>query len=174
MKEYVAFLRGINVGGKNIIKMDELTKLFSSWKFENVKTYLQSGNIVFTSKISGTEKLSSLIEKKLKLFTQNDIAVMVRSIDHIKKMIEKNPFKKYNANDDVKKYVIFLKSVPGIKLPLISEKEQIEIVDVSCADLFCLGFPFKNRYGFPNIFVEKEFGIPATTRNWNTITKIIS
>jgi len=64
MNIYIALLRGINVAGQKIIKMADLAKCFESMKFKNVKTYIQSGNVIFETIISDTNKLSKKIEKK--------------------------------------------------------------------------------------------------------------
>lgn len=89
--KYVAFLRGINVGGKTIIKMEELRKVFSSLGFANVKSYIQSGNIVFetdeTDETKLTEKIATAVE-----WNFFKTPVMIRTIEEIQDAVANNPF----------------------------------------------------------------------------------
>ncbi|HEX9961588.1 MAG TPA: DUF1697 domain-containing protein, partial [Pyrinomonadaceae bacterium] len=66
MIKYVAFLRGINVGGRHLVKMEDLRVLFASMNFENVKTYIQSGNVIFETSETSADVLAGKIERGLK------------------------------------------------------------------------------------------------------------
>ncbi|MFC2139270.1 DUF1697 domain-containing protein [Bacteroidota bacterium] len=173
MINYIAFLRGINVGGKKIIKMDDLTEAFNSLGFANVKTYIQTGNITFSAKTDDILLLTKKIEKKLSQKAGSEIAVMIRTLAEIENFVKLDPFKK--SAEETKKYITFLHTSPAKhpELPLVSGKKDIEVFRVINNDVFSLGFPYKDRFGFPNNFIEKEFGTAATTRNWNTILKIL-
>ncbi len=174
--KYVAFLRGINVGGNNVIKMDKLKAGFESLGFKNVKTFIQSGNVIFDSAMTNSEAIGKKIEAGLLKEYGSEIKVMVRTSDEIDKMIELDPFKNIPADKKTKLYVCFahdeIKSKP--KLPIISEKEACEIIAIEGKELFVVSREIKNgRYGFPNIFIEKELAKYSTTRNWNTICKMM-
>ena len=85
-----------------------------------------------------------------------------------------NPFKGLGA--DAKPYVTFIKGElrEKMKWPHVSEKDGVKILGMKKADLFCLPLPLKGgKWGFPNVYIEKQFKISATTRNWNTVTKIL-
>ena len=94
----------------------------------------------------------------------------------MEEIINKDPFKKIKTAPSTKLYFSFLRT--GItsrpKLPYLSAKKDIEIIAIQSCDLYCITPEINGRFGFPNNFVEQEFGISATTRNWNTITKIFS
>jgi uncharacterized protein (DUF1697 family) len=174
---YVAFLRGINVGGKNIIKMEALKKSFESAGFTNVKTFIQCGNVLFDSTSSSTPALTKKIEKKLREDYGSDIKTMIRSMDEIEEMQKQSPFCGREGDKSVKLYVCFLyENIPaGKKLPSVSEKDAVEIVRVGKKEIYFLSFPTKNgRYGFPNNFIENEFKTFSTVRNWNTIKRLLA
>ena len=89
--EYLVLLRGINVGGKNIIKMDELKKLFENLKFTNVKTYIQSGNIIFNDYENNKIKLTEKIEKALFKKLNNEINIVILTFSEMKEIINEKP-----------------------------------------------------------------------------------
>jgi len=176
MIKYFAFLRAINVGGKNLIKMDTLKRIFESVGFKNVRTYIQSGNIVFETAERSKEKIIKKTEKELHKYVGEDVLVFLRTFSEVEALVKYNPFGKIITAPRTKLYVSFindeLKTKP--KLPLLSDKKDVEVIAVKNCEVYCITKEINGRFGFPNNFVEKEFGIPATTRNWNTINKIIS
>lgn len=91
MKRYVALLRGINISGKNKVPMAELKKEFEKLDFEKVKTYLNSGNVVFSSDEDSIEKLKKLIEKAIKNKFGFDIPVFVISKDKLEDILNNAP-----------------------------------------------------------------------------------
>lgn len=175
---HVAFLRAINVGGHAIIKMADLKRAFEDAGAGNVQTYIQSGNVIFDApnSKSAQTKLFKAIESRLDSLMDKRIDIMYRTSDELNRMIESNPFKSIDTRKDLKLYVAFLSGGPEQKpkLPLRSDKDGIEIIQISGADVFVVSHPVgKGRYGVPNLLVEKEFGCPATSRNWNTVQKIV-
>jgi len=174
--EYVAFLRGINVGGKFLIKMTDLTEKFQLLGMKDVRAYIQSGNILFNSAETDTNKLAEKIEKGLLKFYKDEIAVIIRTIPGLENMIKQNPFKKIKDNAEEKIYVTLLRSNPDkeFNLPLISPNKDVEVFYRLKSDLFCISRVYNGRYGFPNAFVEKTLNVKATTRNWTTINKVVS
>jgi uncharacterized protein (DUF1697 family) len=177
MTRYAAFLRGINVGGKNIIRMEDLTNSFCKMGFENVKTLIQSGNVIFDSESDNSAALEKKITISLSSQFNFDAVVMLRTINEIEAIIKLNPFKKITPNPKIKFYIVFLDTEPKMlhRLPLVNEKERLELFLVHKKDAFLLSSEVKNgRYGFPNNFVEKELGVAATSRNWNTVCKLLT
>lgn len=151
---YVAFLRGINVGGNSMVKMLDLKTLFEKLKFGNVKTVLNSGNVVFTvSKKELSKSLENKIEKELRVKYKKDIAVMVKSGEEILKMIKKDPFKKVKVTKSIRRYVTFIKD---------SKKDIYTVFDLDS----------KTDTVKMMAEVGKKCGDKITTRNWNTIEKI--
>jgi uncharacterized protein (DUF1697 family) len=175
MNKYIAFLRGINVGGHKVIKMEDLNALFTSLKFKNVKTFIQSGNVIFETEETNEELLTQRIEKKLQIKIGSNVSVLLRNILEIEALVKRNPFKNFSTRKNVKMYVTFLysKPHPKPKLPLISSKKDVEVFEIINREACSLSLEKNGRFGFPNLFIEKEFDLPATTRNWTTVCKIL-
>ncbi len=171
---YIAFLRGINVSGHKIIKMADLAKMFTDIKFKNVKTYIASGNVLFDSNEKDVSKLEAKIEKEILKTFGFDVVVFVRTRDELEKIIKLNPFAKIKI-EKPKFYVLFTKEkFTKLKLPFVSEKYAVEVIAALDNNFFCVARPdVIGSGGGANLFIEKEHKIPATTRNWNTIIKIL-
>lgn len=172
----MAFLRGINVGGHAIIKMDELKNVFSSLSFENVTTYIQSGNVIFdfNGKVS-LDDLKVKIERKLNEVFGIMVVVVLLRFEDLKAIVRASPFQTLNENDDDRFYVTFLaeKLLKKLKAPLFSSKKDVEIVFVKDGVVFSKSHKINGKSGFPNLFIEKECGVSATTRNWKVVEKIV-
>jgi len=177
MINYVAFLRGINVGGKKLIKMEHLSRVFASLGFKNVRTYIQSGNVIFDGPDTDRRLLSRKIEKELLKVFGHQVPVVLQTIDELKEILRRNPFQRIKPGDDVTMFVTFLAAEPGskAKLPLQSLTENLEVLAIRDRAAFILCRRKKNGlFAFPNNFFEKQFGVPATTRNWTTVSKIVA
>lgn len=176
MNEYLAFLRGINVGGHGTVTMEDLRQAFSLAGCKNVRTYIQSGNVIFNSSEAKQDALSRKIEKTLKNELGLETLVLIRTSEEIIKLAKQDPFKDALAGADVKRYVTFLYERPqsAPKLPMVSPKEGLELFSIKNLEAFIISRQVRGKYGFPNNFVEKELGVPATTRNWNTVGKILA
>jgi uncharacterized protein (DUF1697 family) len=176
MAEYFAFLRGINVSGQKLIKMTDLAKIFTDAGFNNVKTIIQSGNVVFDSAEKNVNAVEIKLEKVLAESLGYPVVVFMRTFEEIRQIVDMQPFVVFDKNSDVKKYVTFTKQqLPvSIKLPFLSPAGDVELIMTSGNTIFSLTYPAKEgRSGFPNSFIEKEFKIQATTRNWNTVCKML-
>lgn len=172
MPIYIALLRGINVSGHKLIKMAELKELLMSIGFRNVQTYIQSGNVVFESDETSITNLElsimSVITKKYGF----DVEVMVRSVDEFSRIVETNPFPDAEGN---KLYITFFREVPQ-KIPfeeLDKVKSESEVYLFQDRIMF---FYCPEGYGFTklsNLFIEKKLKTVATSRNMNTIVKLL-
>jgi uncharacterized protein (DUF1697 family) len=89
--KYLVLLRGINVGGKNIIKMNELKILFEKLNYSDVKTYIQGGNVIFSDFEIDKNKLTEIIEKALFKKFKNKINIVILTIREMKNIISKKP-----------------------------------------------------------------------------------
>ena len=101
--------------------------------------------------------------------------VLFRTHSKIKDLVKAAPFEAVNTDTDVKLYVVFLSQKPNNRprLPMASPKEALEIIDTNGLEVFVVSRRKDNGgYGFPNSFVEKEFGVLATSRNWSTVKRI--
>jgi uncharacterized protein (DUF1697 family) len=170
MPHYVAFLRGINVGGNKTIPMKELAALFEKAGFKNIKTILNSGNVVFEFKETFEQVLVKKIEKAIEDKYGFEIGVQIRKLDDLKKLIEKNPFKAYKPSVDTHWYVTFLNDFKG-KLPPNSS-DAYKLLGIENDALFCVMDRTKGQSTDIMTLLDKTFGKKVTTRNWNTLLKI--
>ncbi len=174
METYIAVLRGINVSGHNIIKMDVLRKLFEDSGYGNVRTYIQSGNVIFANVKTVAGKLEKNISEKILNAFGFDVPVIVRDLNEMKKLIKGNPFLK-NAGQDVKNlYAILLSNEPAKeltgKIPEVPNDSTIYRITGKTVYLYCPG-----GYGntkLTNAFFEKHLRVTATARNWRTICEL--
>jgi uncharacterized protein (DUF1697 family) len=176
MTKYVAFLRGINVGGKKLIKMEDLRRVVESQGFKNVRTFIASGNVLFETSQTNRDALTRKIEKELLAAFGHDVPVVLQTIDELKDILRDGPFKKIKPGADVMMCVTLLAAEPksSTKLPLKSAIENLEVLAIRNRVAFILCRRKKNgMFSFPNNFFEKEFGVTATTRQWNTIIRIV-
>ena len=175
MDTYIAFLRGINVSGQKIIKMEALRDAFLREGFTGVKTYIQSGNVLFNSTgLSGSElpnRLEGLIVENFGFHTD----VILRSRNEIESVLKALEIIYSEREGEQKLYISFLKNAfsGNISLPLFSKHGDVEIIYHNTRDFISLSHLHKGTYGFPNAFIEKFTGIPATTRNPQTLRKIL-
>ncbi len=174
-KTYIALLRGINVGGNNIIKMVDLKLAFEEMGFSNVKTYIQSGNVIFSSDRKNKVELTDEIEKKLlEKFSYNSIIVL-RTKEELEEQLASAP-KNYGVDNENYRYdVIFLKDTITVDEAMkdITLREGIDEVFVGNNILFF-------RRLFINLTKSKLGKIVAspvykhiTIRNWKTSTKLL-
>lgn len=173
MIKYVALLRGINVGGNKKVPMSDLKKTFESIGFENVKTLLNSGNVIFEG--SGTN--AETLETKLASQFEFDIPVILRTADEIQKLVNSNPFKQIEVTPDTRLYITFLKDKPEskLKIPYASPEKNFKILKVTNGEIISvltISPAFKTTEAM-NV-LEKEFGKKVTTRNWNTVIKLLN
>jgi uncharacterized protein (DUF1697 family) len=169
MKKYIAFLRAINVGGTKIIKMDQLGRLFESFGFANVQTYIQTGNVIFEAKVTRTIALESQIEKQLEKELGYRVEVFVRSMAEIADIVTQDHF---TPNDADTLHVTFLREKPATALmeALQQYNSPADEFAVLNREVYNLRHD-RDRSVFSNNFIEKTFGT-ATTRNMTTLRKI--
>lgn len=172
--KYVALLRGINVGGKNKIKMETLREILSAEGFENVKTYINSGNVIFETTETDNKTLAEQIESAIETEFSLNIKVMVRSVDEIKEIIKNNPFDGQFENDkDV--HVFFLdEELTDEKCELLlSNNNENEKYAVRNCEIFChLKISVLDSL-MGKDYIGKKLKVSATARNWRTVNKII-
>ncbi len=175
MQTYVSMVRGINVGGKKV-KMNDLKELYKSLDFHDVKSYIQSGNIIFRTKNTKPSVLIDIIENKIDKVLDLDVKVLIRTKKELKNIINGNPFR----NEDINYlYVIFLSDIPSKKL-IKDLNINFDFNKKNESDKFCISekeiyLYLPNGYGrtrFNNNFFEKKLGISATTRNFRTVNKL--
>ena len=172
--KYLALLRGINVGGNNIIKMDALKKLFEDAGFTNVVSYIQSGNIIFNTVEKNTTSLAEIIEKILYKQTGNTIKTSVLTISEIEKIIHKKP-ENFGEEKDTYKYdVIFLMEPLTVKEAVIEIKtrEGIDTLYEGAKAIYIRRSIDGLTKSYFSKISETSIYQHITIRNWNTTNKL--
>ena len=173
MVTIISLLRGVNVGGNRKLKMYELAELYNSLGFTNPRTYIQSGNVVFSHSHKGNTDLADRIQGAIETQLGLNVEVFLRTPEELEKLVKKNPF---IGNDQSRMHVTFLHTKP-------SSVPRNEIEDVAVAGekfaVFdrevCLFLPNgQGRTKLSNGFFEKILKVPATTRNWNTVLALMA
>ena len=174
MQKLVALLRGINVGGHHKVPMAELKTLLTNMGCNNVKTILNSGNIVFETKKKDNAGLQRIIEMALTEHFGFPIPVILIPHKQINELVNDDPFANVEIHKNIRLYVSFLKepSTTKLKLPYISNDKAFTLIGVR--DKFIVSVLDITTSNTPKGMedLEKLFGKNITTRNWNTIQKI--
>lgn len=172
MTRYVAFLRGINVGGHKIVKKEKLQEIFTSLGFVNVSTFKQSGNVIFETDPADAEALRSAIHQKLCIVLGFEIRVFLRTLSQLKELIKKSPFEDIRT-ESASLLVTFMSDRQlDRKLPIKIPKSTAEIIQIEGFEAYSLTRGHGDG-GKPNPFIESEFKTQATSRNWNIIKGIV-
>ena len=164
-------LRGINVGGVRKILMKDLAGLYESCGFTEVRTYVQSGNVVFNSREKNTKSISKIIENKIEQKCRFHADVLVRTGQNLKKVIGGNPFLKKPGVDPCNLYVTFLSDPPETQsLPNLSNvKSGADQFEIRGAEIFLWCPDGYGRTKLSNNYFETKLKRIATTRNWKTV-----
>jgi len=173
MKTHIALLRAINVSGKNIILMKDLKTIFEDLDFKNVKTYIQSGNVIFESD-KNSVLLAELISNKINLVYDYNVPVIILTIGELKVVVENNPFLIEDKNIDTKKlYVSYLNQIPTETKKLDDfdfGQDKYIIKDKVIYLKYDLG---AGRTKLSIKIIENKLGCIATARNWRTTCKLL-
>jgi uncharacterized protein (DUF1697 family) len=171
METYISLLRGINVSGQKKVNMRELKAVYESLGFDNVRTYIQSGNVVFNYKKTPVKKLIADLEKAIAESFRFDVPVQIRTRKEMHKVIAENPFMKEKGLELEKHYVIFLAEEPGKaqleKINDLSYPPERFVISGTTIYFYC-----PNGYGnakLNNNLFESKLKVSATTRNWKTV-----
>jgi uncharacterized protein (DUF1697 family) len=173
-EKYVAFLRGINVGGHHKIPMAGLRKELEELGFENIVTILNSGNVIFDSIPDKPENLETLISGSLEKSFGFPVPTIIRKSETIYQLYINAPFHDVKIDKDIRLYVSFLKkNTQSDKGPLLKSSDpSFKIIgkrDNSILSVLNLSFA-KTPKAMEAL--EKFYGTDITTRNWNTIERI--
>ncbi len=172
MKAYIALLRGINVSGQKKIPMAELRELLSNIGLEAVQTYIQSGNVIFSSSEKEIQKLELKIHEAIKTHFGFEVPILVKTPKELQKVFDDCPFpeeKKVNS------YFTLLYAIPDKDLIVDASKisypnEEFVIIND------CIYFYSSTGYGkakYNNNFFERKLKTTATARNYKTMVKLL-
>jgi uncharacterized protein (DUF1697 family) len=171
---FVALLRGINVGGHKIIKMEQLRNAFAELGYEDVATYVQSGNVVFKAPAKITGDLSKKIEEMMLRQFSMSVPVIVRTAEEVGDVLRNNPFLKERGIDITGLHVTFLSRAPQ-KVAI----KGLDAIEAGPDRFHCRGQEIylhcPNGFGGTKLTInafERVLAVGATTRNWNTVSKL--
>ena len=173
MHTYISILRGINVSGQKKIIMADLVKLYEDLGFTDVKTYIQSGNVVFNS----TKKVSnSLLVKQIEIKINEiygfQVPVIIRTVDDLSKIIASIPFKNETSEN---LYITFLSNLPNSNhLENLTELNYLLDEFIVIEKEIYLNVSSYGTTKLSNSFFENKLKVTATTRNWNTVNKLLA
>lgn len=171
MATFVALLRGINVSGQKMIRMADLKKSFEALGLKELRSYLQSGNLVFRSRGGDAKKLASVIKARIAEDFGHDVEVLVLPSKEMIRVADSNPFSPRLGKDEALFHATFLfqpvSESEFKKLTLPAQPgEQAALV----GQVILLHCPHGyGRTKLNNNFFEKKLGVPATSRNWRTV-----
>ncbi|WP_121665796.1 DUF1697 domain-containing protein [Mesonia aquimarina] len=173
MKTYIAFLRGINVGGKHKVPMKDLKILLKNNNYQNIITLLNSGNIIFDSVENSEEKIQENLSELLEENFGFSIPTVVKTKGEIQEMLSENPFQSIEMSKDIRLYVSFLYEEFNEKNSLKSlEDESFHIIRITKTEIVSVLDLAKGKSTKAMEKMDKFFQKKLTTRNWNTLVKI--
>jgi uncharacterized protein (DUF1697 family) len=173
--EYAALLRGINVGGNKIIKMEALRALCEALGLAGAQTLLQSGNVVFQSGEADRAKLARRIEGGIEKKFGFEARVVLRSSADLRRVIRENPFAGGKERNPSLLHVMFLEARAATKSfeALRSGFSGPEEMHIAGEELY-LYYPHgAGRSKLTNDFIQRKLQVTGTSRNWNTVGKLL-
>lgn len=172
MKTYIALFRGINVAGKYILPMKELVAVLESLGLQDIKTYIQSGNVIFRSKATDTAQLARKISAAIRKSHSFEPQVLLLDPAVLDKVIKENPYPEAEETPSTL-HVNFLAAIPpkpDLKAleKIRSESERFHLA----RDVLYLHAPDGVGRSKLAASLERLLGVPMTSRNWNTVRKL--
>jgi uncharacterized protein (DUF1697 family) len=173
---FIAFLRGVNVAGRTV-KKDVLTENFHRAGLTNVRTHIASGNVSFdASQRVNRSQLSRKLETLLAGAVGYAIPVFLRSVDEVAALLALEPFEGLRMTAVTRLCVIFISEpLPkSARLPFSSPRQEFELVKATPNEVFATMCLREGRPGNPSAYLEKTYGVKATTRFLGAVEKILA
>ena len=172
--KYLALIRGINVGGNNLIRMPELRASFERAGFTNVTTYIQSGNVVFCAPPGSVKKLAVGLEKAIEARFGFPVPVVVRSHEQLRNVVQANPFRSRGASEKML-HVIFLADEPDASAvskldPQRSPGDEFRVIG---SEIFLYLPNGAGNSKLTNAYFDSKLSTIGTARNWTTVLKLL-
>jgi uncharacterized protein (DUF1697 family) len=176
MTVFISMLRAVNVGGRNLIRMDALRKLYEALQLRDVATYVQSGNVVFRSSEHDSVRLAIRIEGAIERSFGIRPVVILRTASELRSVVACNPFAARPDLDPRRLLVTFLAVNPAVEacakaLALQTAPEELHIIGSELFTYFPNGF---SQSKLSMAAVDRALRISGTGRNWNTVTKLLA
>jgi uncharacterized protein (DUF1697 family) len=175
MNTYISLLRGINVSGQKKIKMEALKTVYQNAGLNDVTTYIQSGNVIFKSSESDSDRLADMIEQSIKDEFGYPVFILIRKKEDLEKILKINPFLKIETTDAAKLHVTFLFGEPqSTRVVTLNEfKSARDTFQVIGREIFVYCPDGYGQTKLSNTFFEKKLSLSATTRNWKTVNTLV-
>lgn len=175
MYTHLALLRGINVSGHNMIKMDVLKSLLENMGFQNVRTYIQSGNVFIDSEEEHGASVGFAIKQELFKQLSLDVPIVVVSKQDIEQCFSANPYLKEKEVDEKKLYVAFLSKEfqPSAINELKISQFKPDEASIDKNRIFIKYAIGAGKTRLDQKYIEKKLNVIATIRNWNTVSKLL-
>ena len=175
MNSYIVLLRGVMPGGKNKVPMAQLREVLKRGGFGNVRTYVQSGNVLVDSGLSAQE-IGKCVRELIKKHIGPDLAVVVRTGPELHKVLEENPFQQ---GYDISRvfFVVFVQIPTPEKVKELSAQDfgDEKLAFTRTRDAAYMYIPGSYGRGrLSNNFLEKKLGVSATMRNFNTMSRLVA
>lgn len=168
----IALLRGINVGGKNPLPMKELVRIFENAGSRNVRTYIQSGNVIFEAP-SGAQKVSEAVTRDIEKHYGYRVPVILRTSEQLQKTIRENPFLAAGT-DEKALHVYFLADVPSANCcaSLDPTRSAPDSFQVRGREIYLHLPKGMGRTKLTNAYFDSKLSTVCTARNWATVLKL--
>jgi uncharacterized protein (DUF1697 family) len=175
MTSVISLLRGVNVGGHNMIKMDALRVLYESLGLHNPQTYVQSGNVVFGTKERDLVRLAKRIEDGIEGSFGFRPAIILRTSSEMQDVIARNPFAKRRGIEPNRLLVTFFATDPGAEAreKILGIKADPEELRISGRELYVYYPNGMGRSKLSHAIIERALKMSGTGRNWNTVAKLL-
>jgi uncharacterized protein (DUF1697 family) len=175
MTAFICFLRGVNVGGNKMVKMDALKALFGSLGLKNAKTYLQSGNVVFRCDDDDRAHLVRRIEEGIRKKAGVEVKIILRTASELRKVIAANPLTVEPERNPKAFLVAFLAGelTKEAKSLLTNLKIDSEELRFGSRELYLYLPEGIADSKLSNSLTEKKLGVNVTARNWNTVNALL-
>ena len=171
---YLALLRGINLGPKNKISMGDLAEVFAETGCQGVRTYIQSGNVIFEASPEVSVRLPELVTKEIEKRFGYKVPVMLRTTREMRQVIRENPFLEEGAAEDVL-HVMFLADLPqpGAVKSLDPDRSPPNRFNVRGSEVYLLFPEGFARTKLTSSYFDSKLGTIGTVRSWRTVTKLL-
>jgi len=172
---FIALLRGINVGGKNIIKMGQLKQVFDDMGFSDVKTYIQSGNVIFRTSERDKLKLTDRIENQLQNNFSAEIKTLVLTADDLTEAVENAP-ENFGTEPERFRYDVWFLLPPTMMndvVPNLHLREGVDFLQAGKNVIYTSRLTSQMGKSYFSKVAQMQFYKNLTIRNWNTTTTLL-
>lgn len=174
MTVFISMLRAVNVGGTSRIKMEPLRAAYEGLGFRDVRSLLQSGNVVFRSSVKDPRQLTRRIRQELERKFGLQIEVVIRTLAELERIFERSPVLSPRA-DPAKLLVMFLTGVPDAQgqARLVKAHKGPEMLEIRGPEVYLYYPDGVGRSKLTTAVLESHLGTVGTARNWNTLSKLV-